>query len=182
MAEFRFVFCWGSELRMPQRSPGKRVCTLFRRQGWHDSALETKRVQGACAWAWQTMPFDRVPVGVQGEERESPAPGSHSSRRKARNTLRSLLPSSCCSLGWGWHRRWPEPPSRSSILPFLLHVRAKEKAGWQGCFSELLLNAPAAPCASTTWLAGFDCWGGLQGAFVLLLVGGSCCLVKVSPS
>lgn len=106
-------------------------------------------MQGACAWALQTMPSGRGPVGVQGERRESPTPFSlHSfSPREVRNTFGSLLPSGCCSLCWGWHGRRPEPPSCSSILPFLLCVRAGEKAGWQGCFSELLLDAPAAACA-----------------------------------
>lgn len=58
------------------------------------------------------------------------------------------LPSGCCSLGWGWHGRWPKSPSCSCILPFTPHGRAGEEAGWQGSFSELLRNAPGAPCAT----------------------------------
>lgn len=76
--------------------------------------------------------------------------------REVRNTLRSLLPSGCCCLGWGWHGRWPEAPSCSSILPFLLRVRAMEKAG-------IFLRAPSegtcSSLCSTTGLAGCECWG-----------------------
>lgn len=92
VGEFRIVFCCVPGLHRPQRSPGKRICTLFPGQVWHDSSLETKRVQGTYARALQTIDSGRMPVGAQRERRKSPAPGSHSSCREVRNTLHSLLP------------------------------------------------------------------------------------------
>lgn len=60
----------------PRGAQGREFSPLLVGKFWHGSALKTRRVHRAHAWAFQTMPSSRVPVTVQRERRESPTPVS----------------------------------------------------------------------------------------------------------